>query len=730
MRIFLLTSILSFTLFSAQSAIVTGIHAEYRHGQVFVTWKVIPNYEHKFYYVYRYEKPITNQNIDSAEYLGRSDKEFSFNYFLNLGITGSNTNKLYYCVINNDPWVVLDATDGLYVHTCNKDKSYYYAVTCDSTVFGTPKENKRIVPGMNATTMPVAEKVAQIRAYLQVTGIPLLNNPSLTYDGYALFQGKVKTPYVPYMGNEGCLIHNWGLIKDTDLSPTKNAATFFFYGGGGNAYDNANGTNIANMWKISMEDVLPNFNWDPVSGENTKWLGYNENLDIYTLNQTSPPPTSGVDRMYTVWRVKWTYDWLLRTFPNDIDTTRIAAFGSSNGCTAALILAYLYPDKISAVDVTNAKINPEYLTDDNPTCKWNINGTSRNRAEIFLGTLQANLMSDVPRLVGTGNYPLYEFSNLNNLVADNKYSNIPPVFMTSGKADNVTCWEEKIQFYNTVNKNRVGGAYFWDERQHKGGVKYIKDRPLELLLRFRTDLPFPAFSRCSHNNNPGDTDNPTAPFYDGDTIGAINGILDWDDSSIAETDSSWQTKIFTTQFELNNGTWFPPQLPDYVTVDITPRRLKKFTNLAPGTKLCMENWQDGVLIQSRTVKWTPSADGKGLITFRKARISQQGNLIKIFVCDQQRNNQPETGPAPQAMYALYPNPATDVVFLELSLSEPTMVHVTIRDVAGKLMFVQQQKLEAAEDQTLSIPVHTLPQGLYLVTVHEGNQPYTYRLVKQ
>ncbi|MCS6916866.1 MAG: T9SS type A sorting domain-containing protein [Chitinophagales bacterium] len=715
---------------SAQGAIVTGIKTEYRHGQVFVTWKVIPNYEHKFYYVYRYEKPITSQNIDSAEYLGRSDKEFSFNYFLNLGITGSNTNKIYYCVINNDPWVVLDATDGLYVNTCNKDKSYYYAVTCDSTVQGGPKENKRIVAGVNATTMPVAEKVAQIRAYLQVSGIPLLSNPSLTYDGYALFQGKVKTPFVPYMGNEGCLIHNWGLIRDTDNGPTPNAATFFFYGGGGNAYDNANGTNVANMWKVSMEDVLPNFNWDPLAGENTKWLGYNENLNIYALNQTSPPPTAGVDRMYTVWRVKWTYDWLVRTFPNDIDSTRIAAIGSSNGCTGAMVLGYLYPGKVSAVDVTNAKINPKYLTDDNPTCKWNINGTSRNRAEIFLGTLQTNLMSDVPRQVGTGNYPLYDFSNINTLVADQKYAALPPVYMTSGKADNVTCWEEKIEFYNTINKNRVGGAYFWDLRSHKGGIKYIKDRPLELMLRFRTNQSFPAFSRCSHNNNPGDTDNPQSPFYDGDTLGAINGIMDWVDSTIAETDTSWQTKIFTTKFELNDGTFFPPTLPDYVTVDITPRRLQQFKNIAAGTQLCMENWQNGVLIQSRTVKWNPSPDGQGMMTFRKARISPEGNLIKIYVCDPKRAALPGPALVPQPQLSLYPNPATDFTVAEISLQQAARVLVTVADLSGKVLLSEYHHLEAGEEQQVTIPVARLPQGLYLVTLSDGHQTLTCRLAKQ
>ncbi len=713
-----------------QAAIPTGINAEYRHGQVFITWKLIQGYTYKFYYVYRHDYPITNQNIDSAEYLGRVDKGFALNYFLNLGITGSNTQKLYYCVINNDPWVVLDSTFGLYVNTCNKDKSFYYAVTADSTVSGAPKENKRIVPGQNATPYPVAEKVQQIRAYLQVSGIPLISNPSLTYNGYALYQGHVKTPYVPYMGNEGGLIHNWGLIKDLDLSSTPNAATFFFYGGGGNAYDNANGTNVENLWKVSMEDVIPNFNWDAVAGENTKWLGYNEFLDIYTAKQGTPPPTTGVDRMYTIWRVKWTYDWLLRTFPNEIDSTRISMVGSSNGCTGALSMAYLYPEKVAAVDVTNAKLNPEYLTDDNPTCKWNANGTSRNRAEIFLGTLQSNLMSDVPRLIGSGNYPMYKFSNLNVLAGDNKYRSVPPVYMTSGKADNVTCWEEKIQFYNTINKNRTGGAYFWDEREHKGGTKYIKDRPLELMLRFRTDLSFPAFSRCSLNDDPGDTNNPTAPFYDGDTIGAINGVLDWIDNSLTETDTSWEATIFSTKFELNNGTWYPPTLPAYVVVDITPRRLQKFKNIAPGTLLCMENWQNGVLIQSRTVKWNPNADGTGLITFRKAKISEQGNQIRIYTCGTGRSHLPPVETISRAVFNLYPNPAEEITYATLTMESAGSVRVALFNTMGKVVHAFATEMPAGEELALAIPVHHLAQGVYLVQIDTDQQRFNYRLVKK
>ena len=715
----------------AFSDVVTDIKTEYRHGQVFVTWKLINNYDNFFYYVYRHDSPITDANIDQAKYLGRIPKDFSWNYFLDLGLYGQPVPKTSFMVINNDPWVQLEESDGLFVATCNKEKTFYYAVTSDTTIFGGPEENKRIVPGSNATTAGVAEHIAPVYGYLQVTGIPLEDNEDLLYDGYVVFGGNVKTVHTPMMGNEGCLAFNWGLIKDNDFSTPKNAATFFFYGGGGNAYDNANGTNVEGMWKVSMEDDLPNFNWDPVGGENTKWIGYNENFDVYGASQASPPPTTGIDYTYTVSRVKWTYDWLLRTFPNDIDSTQIAAIGSSNGCTGALILAYLYPDKISAVDVTNSKLNTEYLDDDNPGCKWNINGTSRNRAEIFLGTLQTDLMSDVPKIKGSGYYSLYEFSNFNYLVADNKYADLPIVFVTSGKTDNVTCWEEKIPFYNTVNQNRSGGFYYWDLRSHKGGSHSIKDRPLELMLRYKTTLSFPAFSNCSFNGNTGDTNNPDAPYYDGDTVGTVNGVLDWDDATIVETATSWEAKIFSKQFQLTDSSMFPTYLPAYVKADITLRRLQEFKNIPDGSLVCLENWQDGQLKQSKQIIYHLNSDGKGLMTFKKAKISKEGNLIKFYKCGEPKSIPVVAGnQSPIASLDLYPNPAVDVAYAELSLPKDEQVTVSFINILGEVVWSENKGTMQEGDYELPLDVSMLSQGVYVVKVEAGTQNLSYRLVKQ
>ncbi|HYV95741.1 MAG TPA: T9SS type A sorting domain-containing protein [Chitinophagales bacterium] len=737
-RIVLLFAMVVLSL-SSFAQVVTNIQTEYHHGQTFVTWDTIPNYQYPFYYVYRYDYPITSANINNATYLGKIPLDFSFNYFLNLGILNPpnvNFPRKYYCVYNNDPWEVADSSMDLFVATCDKNKPFYYAVTADSTTSTFPfyQENRHIVPGANATTTPVQEHVAPINAYLQLSGYPLQDNQDLLYNAYAVFGGNVKTQYTPLFANEGCLIFNWGLIEDADTSNTpKNAATFFFYGGGGNAYQNANGTNVSRMWKVSLEDDIPNFNWDDLAGENTKWIGYNENFDVYNANNNSPAPSTGVDRTYTISRVNWTYDWLMRTFHDKIDSTQISAEATSSGCTGALMMAYLYPDKVAAVDVTNAKFNLEYLNDDNPHCKWNTNGTSRNKANIYLGAQSTNLPSDVPKIKGTGNYTLWDLTNSNNIISDNKYNSLPVMFVTSGKEDDVTCWEEKIPFYKSNQQNRTGTFFYWDLRSHKGGVHEIKDRPLELVLRYRTNLSYPAFANCSANDDPGDTNNPVDPFYDGDSVGTMNGTLDWVDTSIHETPTSWQTKIFAHQFLLVDGiTLFPTYLPTYVKTDITPRRLQQFVNIPDGSSVHLENWNsDGtVLIQSKIITYHLNADGEGLMTFKKAKISHAGNIIKFYVLLGPKDSPENINVTPLATDMVYPNPTEGLTSVDLSLLKDEEVTVSVVDIMGKQMLYENRGLVPEGDQELPVDLSRLPQGIYLINVQAGLQSFSYKVIKQ
>ncbi|MBA2422209.1 MAG: T9SS type A sorting domain-containing protein [Chitinophagales bacterium] len=728
--------ILSVLFFKAvlSQTVVDSVNAQYRNGQTFIKWNVIPE-DIGFYYTYSFDHPITNSNIDSAKYVGRVPHDFSLNYFLTLGTQGMDTTKPErYLVINRDPLDSLDVNHCVFVATCSKNKTVYYAVTSDSLgLDGTLVENRYIIPGKNSTTTGVSEIVAQIEPVLQIDNLPVLIDSTLSYDAYTVFGGNVKTEYTPEMTNEGCLSFNFGIVPDENLAGA-NAATFFFYGGGGNSYENVSGLHIDGLWQISMEDVIPNFNWDSIAGENTKWLGYNENIDIYSVNEDTPPPTTGVVKGYTIHRLAWTRNWLVRRFPEDIDSTRISVFGTSNGTIGALALSYYYPEWISACDIVNTKVNAQYLNDDNPLCKWNENGSSREHADIFLGTLESNLPSDLPKINGEGNYSMWEWANFNNLLRDNKYRSLPFIYLTSGKEDIVTCWEEKIEYYNSINAYRSGGRYAWDLRQHKIGHKSIKDNPFSTLARFSTRTSYPAFSNCSMNQDPGDTHNPNPPYYDGDTVGSINGVMEFVDSTIFEYSEGWQTLVHTNQWKLTDGTLWPlGGLPPYVRVDITPRRLQEFINLPSGSIICMENWEGSVLKQSRSMVYHPGSSEKGLITFRKARIRQEaegGNLIKIYKCGGPQVTSSPLISLKSAIDNVYPNPTSGNITIEVSMVHHANVIIFIENLFGARVMQLHQGLLAEGDHQVSVDMSDLLAGMYIITVNAGGLRTSYKIIKE
>jgi len=103
----------------------------------------------------------------------------------------------------------------------------------------------------------------------------------------------------------------------------------------------------------------------------------------------------------------------------------------------------------------NSKFNLEFLGDDNPHCKWNANGTSRNKNNIYLGAQSTNLPSDVHKIKGTGNYTMYDLTNCNNLISDNKYNSLPVMFVTSGKEDDVHAGRKKFLFTKHQQNKQV-----------------------------------------------------------------------------------------------------------------------------------------------------------------------------------------------------------------------------------------------------------------------------------
>lgn len=67
-------------------------------------------------------------------------------------------------------------------------------------------------------------------------------------------------------------------------------------------------------------------------------------------------------------------------------------------------------------------------------------------------------------------------------------------------------------------------------------------------------------------------------------------------------------------------------------------------------------------------------------------------------------------------FSIYPNPATDVVYIQQKVSGSYASHVDVYDMSGKLLM--SRNLENAETNT--IPTGSLPAGLYLVNLTDAN----------
>src|SRR4030095_1352471 len=204
----------------------------------------------------------------------------------------------------------------------------------------------------------------------------------------------------------------------------------------------------------------------------------------------------------------------------------------------------------------------------------------------------------------------------------------------NGKNDDNTCWEEKVPVFGSVQKFNTGGIFEWDLRDHGGG-SYNLWLPLSNseLLRYRTNLTYPAFASCSLDGNPGDTDNPDPPYYDGDSVGSLHGNLDWVDGGLLDAVDVWEMQIFIKRDSLKNGTWLPNVLPTYATTNVTIRRAQNFRGFPNNTELCWSNTHDGVVIQAGSIKQRYIAGLEKSLTIKKLKVYPDTITLPVEICN-------------------------------------------------------------------------------------------------
>lgn len=697
---------------------VTGIAATYRNGQIFITWNNIPGADSGFYYVYAHNAPITEANIQQASYLGRAPYNSAYNFRLTYALR--NENKKEYFVINDAPKQVLDSTQGFFVMNCTQAGTpTYFAVRSD---YGKSAPNWQVVEGANATTAAVTQQLDPVRAYfVQKVKAGGKND---TMEVYVHYGSNVAVGNYPDMTNEGCLAFHFGIIKKGSGS---NLPMYVkFHGGNGDFINAAITTNLGDCWKVSVDDWIPAFKQSS-DGGNTRWLGYHEGLNIYELSSSTAPPTSGTIRAYTYRRIDWTLRWLTTYWPGAVDTSRIYLNGVSMGCGGALLHAMVKPHAYVGVVLSDGKFNTRAPEDSNPDCKFNEGNSSRNELRRIWGHEDTlNLFTDLPKPDKPAEFfRVYDLTNTNHMLHYNQYRSLPVIYAINGKNDQLTCWEEKVLYFDTVQQVRAGGFYYWDLRTHDGGDSKWPVIKLSRLSPLSNKSSYPAFSNGELDSNPGSAVNPSPPYYSGDNIGSLHGFYQWDPASVRDSAHAWQVRVWIEQDTLKDDSIIPATLPGFAKADITLRRTQQFKGFAKNTTLYWCNIRNnGDTIKIGTIKQRYSGSTPKPLTIKKVKIYPEGNTIRVQTTPLTRQSVLVLPNRP--VVDVFPNPAGDYVQVSAKAANLT---ISVRNLWGSLLYQDTHRHNEAQ-KPITIRTADWPSGIYWVDVLTEDSRVTLPVVIQ
>ena len=397
---------------------------------------------------------------------------------------------------------------GLFVYTAKKDETAFYAVVA----------NEKIV----ATSGPVTEQVAMPEPVPQGDG-----------HGYVHWVDDVGTAQYPAMGNRASYAFNFDFVPSRETGPRP--LWILPHARGGNY-----GFGRHNRRPGPSHALFPDDDpWAPgdVQGRAapyfTMWYGYNSHCG------TGRPLTDGVNVNYTERRLMWTIDWVRRRFP--VDATRITMTGGSMGGIASVFTALRHPDLLTAIFANVPVLDFGAI--------WANN-------DLYVAPLWGKPQEKIKSWDGVD---VYDTMRAAWYAESHPETDFPLMVIVVGKHDTTVGWADKPVFFRAMEATRHGGCFYWDGRSH--GAQSPDQRywysgrtpPADMtgltekaaievdFLTFRRDQSYPAFSRCSLNDDPGDG-RPES----GAPHGQINGYLLWDTSDIVDTPTRWEMTLKLT----------------------------------------------------------------------------------------------------------------------------------------------------------------------------------------
>ena len=659
--------------FQSGAYTVSNLATEYHNGQIFITW-TNPNPTNLQYNVYRSLTPFTlSSQLTPSKFMGFVRDNSSKNI---LWSQQSNKNVYYKITPNGQP---LAASKGLYVATCTGNLPYYYVITVTNLSNG--NEDKTILTG-NSTLLPVLDAVAQPK--------PVFQDSVVAQGGevkqlYVQFVNNQETPLYPAMSSTGSYGFNFWIVKRGTAAKYPLFILFQAFSGHDADKSLSIDNSITNCYVMGVYDWLPIPQSDGSTGDNTYFCCYHEKFNYYS--NANPIPTSGIVRTYFQ-KLYWqSIRWLESQVA--IDTTRLYLKGSSETGFGALFTATYNPEKIAAV----------YAVDE-PTATSAVTDLYKQ----MWGAPSSKLKTDLLQWNSTDTLTFADLKDQQKMFSKNEVRSLPLIYDIHGKNDVTVVWNSgKVAWLDSLDKSHIGGAWYWDQRDHGGGGKNFIDAEIQPnYYRFATNISYPAFSNCSINQNPGNG----AP-NNGDPYGAFNGYLDWHDDNISDNACNYTIHLFIKDFYVG-GVLDPEQYATCKT-DITFRRLQNFQP-ANGATIKWTNYDEvsGAKLQSGSLSYNG-----GLITLHNLTVNKAGNYIKLTIKNcSPRIGDDETDDNP-ADPNLYFSKSPDGYTAHFDVIKNENVNVRIFDLMGRIVWERRTELVSGSN-TFEVP--SPGNGIFLVQV--------------
>lgn len=549
----------------AEEIPVQGLVAEARDGQVFLTWREGDTPAGTTFQVY-----AANQRIVAVEEANRvghhlerhSARDWwedpaSFDQEKPAGEPAG--------FLLRSGGQRLDPAGGLFVHTPKRGnpEELYFAVTA---VDALGREDRRVVAGANATTVPVKTVPGPMRPIWQAS----YPEPSAgSAKDLALWLN---------LHAKGGVVPNMEYLAFGDASMGWREGLPFKFS-----------VRIAGQeLLVSPTDRV----WinrphrEAADGGSpaiwTFWWGYSSKIyDRAQMNE-------GLPVNYTERRNLWLLGWVRSYYQPDM--RRAYCSGSSMGGCGTVSFGLRHPELFVGLHARVPIVAYTYL-----------GGGSAKRFEpcCWTGPIPESLAAD-------DGEPFLERMNGTRFVERTR-EDLPMLFLIHGRQDKSIPWQNNPAFYRALESAHQAYAVYWDNGTHSTCGKEAPEDVKSWYQRFRKlrrDESYPAFGGTSSNANPGD-----GRPEDGDLVGWMNRGMDWRD---IEDQPERYSLTVTADYP---GIVYP------VRTDVTLRRIQRFR---PGAGRTVSARVDGRLTEAI------ERDSQGMLRILGVEIpSQQGVRIEL-----------------------------------------------------------------------------------------------------